>query len=123
MLGNLDSKPIDTSKGGSTKYMIVWNILFDGITPFLCNLCEISVDCQFNFHVIIAQKICFQQLKASVLADIPATVEEEFYHASKLHSIVVKPYDHFLYFMVLHTKIIGNILSTSQPNNYKLCLT
>ena len=123
MLGNLDSKPIDTSKGGSTKDMIVWTILFDGITPFLCNLCERSMDYQFNFHAIIAQKICFQQLKASVLADIPATVEEEFYHASKLHGIVVKPYDHFLYFMVLHTKIIGNILSTSQPNKYKLCLT
>ena len=123
MLGNLDSKPIDTSKGGYTKDMIVWTILFDGIPPFLCNLCEIFVDRQFNFHAIIAQKICFQQLKASVLVDIPATMEEEFYHTSKLDSIAVKPYDHFLYFMVLHTKIIGNILSTSQPNKYKLCLT
>lgn len=104
-----ESKPIDTSKGGSTEERVVWTILFDGILPLLCNLCESSVDSHFNFHAVTALQICLQQIKASVLADLTATAEGEFHHAAKLHSIAVKPYETFPEFMVSRIlKIIWN---------------
>lgn len=101
--------PTDTSKGGSTEDRVVWTILFDGILPFLCNLCESSVDSHFNFHAVTALQICLQQIKASVLADLPANAEGEFHHAAKLHCIAVKHYEPFPEIMVSRIlKIIWN---------------
>ncbi|XP_057828205.2 uncharacterized protein LOC131039444 isoform X2 [Cryptomeria japonica] len=54
----------DTIKGSNTEDQRVWSlwtILFDGILPFLCNLCESSVDSHFNFHAVTALQICLQQ--------------------------------------------------------------
>lgn len=104
-----ESKPIDTSKGGSTEDMAVWTILFDGILPFLCNLCESSVDSHFNFHAVTALQICLQQIKASVLADLPVKAEGECHHVAKLYCIAVKPYEPFPEIMVSRIlKIIWN---------------
>ena len=93
----------------STQDMVVWTILFYGILPFLFNLCESSVDSPFNFHSVTTLHICLQQIKAFVLADLPAIAEGEFHHEAKIQSIVVKPYEPFIEFMVSRIlKIIQN---------------
>lgn len=45
-------------------------ILYDGILPELCNYCENPTDSHFNFHALTVMQICFQQIKASILANL-----------------------------------------------------
>eukprot|EP01018_Ginkgo_biloba_P039093 Gb_02097 [translate_table: standard] len=104
------SEHLDISKGGySAENRPIWTILFDGILPVLCNLCESSTDSHFNFHAVTAMQICLQQIKASLLTHLPTTAEEELHHAAKLHKIVAKPYHPFTEIMVSRIlKIIWN---------------
>ncbi|KAH9296258.1 hypothetical protein KI387_039846, partial [Taxus chinensis] len=99
----------DTSMGGNTEDQRIWTILFDGILPFLCNLCESSVDSHFNFHAVTALQICLQQIKASVLSHLPTIAKGEMDNASKIHGIAVKAYYPFTEIMVSRIlKIIWN---------------
>ncbi|KAJ4867533.1 Uncharacterized protein Rs2_50919 [Raphanus sativus] len=38
-------------------------ILFDGILPELCDLCENPIDSHLNFHALTVMQICLQQIK------------------------------------------------------------
>lgn len=48
----------------------VWTILFNGILPELCNLCENPIDSHFNFHALTVTQICLQQIKTSIVANL-----------------------------------------------------
>lgn len=45
-------------------------ILFDGILPELCDLCENPIDSHLNFHALTVMQICLQQIKMSMLNDL-----------------------------------------------------
>ena len=67
------------------------------------------MDSHFNFHSVTTLHICLQQIKAFVLADLPAIAEGEFHHEAKIQSIAIKPYEPFTEFMVSRIlKIIWN---------------
>jgi hypothetical protein len=44
----------------------VWILLYNGILPALCELCESSVDSHFKFHTVTAMQMCLQQVRASI---------------------------------------------------------
>lgn len=45
-------------------------ILYDGILPELCDLCENPTDSHLNFHALTVMQICLQQIKTSLLTDL-----------------------------------------------------
>uniref|UniRef100_A0A1J3K759 Thyroid adenoma-associated protein-like protein n=1 Tax=Noccaea caerulescens TaxID=107243 RepID=A0A1J3K759_NOCCA len=45
-------------------------ILYDGILPELCDLCENPIDSHLNFHALTVMQICLQQIKTSTLNDL-----------------------------------------------------
>ncbi|CAH2045000.1 unnamed protein product [Thlaspi arvense] len=45
-------------------------ILYDGILPELCDLCENPIDSHLNFHALTVMQICLQQIKTSTLTDL-----------------------------------------------------
>ncbi|CAH8388771.1 unnamed protein product [Eruca vesicaria subsp. sativa] len=45
-------------------------ILYDGILPELCDLCENPIDSHLNFHALTVMQICLQQIKMSTLNDL-----------------------------------------------------
>jgi hypothetical protein len=47
-----------------------WTLLYDGILPTLCSLCEDATDAHFKFHAITCLQVCLQQVKASFEDDV-----------------------------------------------------
>ncbi|GAQ83740.1 hypothetical protein KFL_001600100 [Klebsormidium nitens] len=57
-----------------------WTLLYDGILPTLCRLCEDATDAHFKFHAITSLQVCLQQVKASLeesLAGVRSTGVDE----------------------------------------------
>lgn len=72
--------------------LLAWTILFDGILPALCELCESSVDSHFKFHSVTALQICLQQIKASINLKITASALEELQCTAHQHGFYALPY-------------------------------
>lgn len=71
----------------------IWTLLYDGILPALCRLCEGSMDSHFKFHTITAMQICLQQIKASILGRLTAAALDDFSQAARGHQITTQDYD------------------------------
>lgn len=68
-----------------------WTLLYDGILPTLCRLCEDATDLYFKFHAITSLQVCLQQVKASLeesLAEIRRRSVEELSEEVKAEGFV-----------------------------------
>ena len=71
----------------------VWTILYDGVLPALCALCEGSVDSHFKFHTVTALQICLQQVRASVTGNLTQDALKRLDDAGSAQEITICGYD------------------------------